>query len=115
MGDIRNKVIPYWFPWRVHRRIGFHVRRHIQRPDRESHDGGVALGNELVFGESFDVEEEVRWKRVEEPISFSHAQMFLRSHAVILGEDGCERDLRNDVAVKLILEERGGGEVESQH
>jgi len=97
----------------VDSRIGLHVGAHVEGAGGECDDGGVVLGDELVFGEAFDVEEEVGGEGVQEAVAFAGVEVFLGFEAIVFGEDGGERDLGNDVLVELILEEGGSGEVES--
>lgn len=96
-------------------RSGLHVGAHIEGAGWEGDDGGVVLGDEFVFGEAFDVEEEVWGKGVQEAVAFTGVEVFLGVEAVVFGEDGGERDLGDDVFVELVLEEGGCGEVEGEH
>lgn len=56
---VGGKIVPYGFTRRVQGRIGLDIGRHVKRADGECYDCGIALGHEFVFGEAFDVEEEV--------------------------------------------------------
>lgn len=114
MRHVRDEIIPDRLARRVDRRVRLHVGTHVQRANGESHNGGVALGNEFILGEALDVEEEVRREGVQEAVPFPHAEVLLRLHAVVFREDRGERDLRDDVAVKFVLEERGRGQVEGE-
>ena len=69
-------------------RIGLDVGGHIEGADGEGDDSRVALGDKLVLGEAFDVEKEVRRKRVEEAVALARVKMLLRLKPVVFGEDG---------------------------
>ena len=99
----------------MQREIRFDVGGHVERAGGESDDGGVVFGDEFIFGEAFDVKEEIGGKRVEKTIAFPGVHLLLRVAAVVFGEDGGERDLGDDVLFELVLEERSGGEVQCQH
>ena len=62
------------------------------------------LGDEFVLGEAFDVEQEVRGQRVQEAVAFAGVEVFLGFETVVFGQDGGERDLRDDVLIELVLE-----------
>lgn len=59
MRNVGGEIVPDGFAGGVQRRIGLDVGRHVEGADGECDDGGVAFGYEFVFGEAFDVEEEV--------------------------------------------------------
>ena len=115
MRDIRAQIVPDGFSRAVNLGVGLHVGAHVEGAGGEGDDSRIVLGDEFVLGEAFDVEEEIRWERVQEAVALAGVEVFLGLEAVIFGEDGGERDLRNDVLVKLVLEQWGRGEVEGEH
>lgn len=115
MRHVRHEVVPDGLADRVRRRVRFDVRGHVERAHGEGDDGGVALGDELVPREALDVEEEERRQRVQQAVALAHAEVLLRLHPVVLGQDGGQRHLRDDVTVQLVLEQGRRGQVERQH
>lgn len=94
MRHVCHEIVPDGVAGRVQSRVGLDVGRHVEGANGEDDDGGVTLRDELVLGEAFDVEQEVRGKWVEEAIAFTHVEVLLGFQPVVFGEDGCEGDLR---------------------
>src|SRR4051812_4650539 len=57
--DVGHEVVPYGLAGRVQGRIWLDVGRHVETARREGDDRWVALGDELILAETFDVEEQV--------------------------------------------------------
>jgi len=85
---IRNEIVPDGFAGRMYGGVRLDVGGHVEGADGESDDSGVALGDELVFGKTLDMEEEVGWEGVQEAVAFACVEVFLSFDAVVLGEDG---------------------------
>ena len=52
---------------------------------------------------------------MQQAVALAGVEVFLGFETVVFREDGGQRDLRDDVFVELVLEQRGRGEVERQH
>ena len=61
--------------------------------DVEVDDCWIALGNELVLGEAFYVEEEEGWEWVQEAIPFTCILLLGGTKTIVLREDGVQTDL----------------------
>ena len=64
--------------------VWFDVGGHIERMGGgECDDRGVAFGDEAVFAEAFDVEEEVGWEWVDEAVADTVGEFLGGSDAVV--------------------------------
>ena len=106
MHHVGNQVIPDGLAGRVLRRVVLDIGIHVEVARVKGDDGGVALRDELVLAEALDVEHEEWREGVDEAEAAALGVEFLRGDAVVLGEDGGEWDLGDDVALLFVLGER---------
>lgn len=115
MDNVANKVID---------RFGLFVAflrrqevREIQILDREVDDRRVLLLEESVLREALDVENQILWHPCEMEATqegVSVRAVLLLSHTVESGQKITQRDLRDDVLSKLVLEQRWRWELQSE-
>lgn len=114
MHNVGDQVVPDGLRDRPLSGIRFHVRRHIEVPSIKRNDCRVSLRDELVLRESLDVEYQVWREGVQQAVAFALGVVLLRRLAVVLGQDGGQGHLRDDVPFEFVLEEWRRGEVERE-
>ena len=96
MRDIGDQVVPDGVAGRVEGRVGLDVGAEVEGADGEGDDGGVALRDEFVSAEAFDVEEEGGGEGVQQAVAREGVEVVVGVQAVVFGQQGCEGDLFGD-------------------